>query len=167
MSTPPDRAMVVRLYEVDQLSYRQIARRVGTSYGTVQRIIATDSTPRPSGNRPKPPPPCGTKAAYQRHQLAGEDPDEACEQANRDYTREFDQATGYSRARNRAYRQLAGRHPDIFAALLAEEDELVRGEAGTRQVRRVRARERALRRLARRYPAEYDGLFAAEMAGPP
>jgi IS30 family transposase len=40
---------VVRLYEKELLSLRQIARRLGVSYGTVHRIVADKATMRPPG----------------------------------------------------------------------------------------------------------------------
>ena len=59
--------------------------------------------------------PCGTRAAYMRHIKAGEEPDQACREANADY------GGRRMRARQAAYTRLAAIYPDDFARFLAEE----------------------------------------------
>jgi len=65
--------------------------------------------------------PCGTPAAYQRHVRRGEQPCDACREANRTYWRQWADRTGYGRARYRAMRRLADLYPDIYRRLLREE----------------------------------------------
>ena len=165
--TGADPDKVVQLYDVELLSIRAIAKRLGMSYGAVQRIVSTHTTTRPNGRPGKgniEALPCGTRKAYQRHINRGEEPDELCKEANREYTRKFNRHTGASRARNRAYRRLARKFPDVFAALLTEEQVRAAGEfpdlaAG---VRRTRARERAHRRLVGIYPGTFQLIFEEE-----
>lgn len=59
--------------------------------------------------------PCGTRAAYQRHLLHGEQPCDECKAANSAAARPG------NRVKMRALKRLARRHPGEFAALLAEE----------------------------------------------
>ncbi|HEU5160753.1 MAG TPA: hypothetical protein VFU43_27395 [Streptosporangiaceae bacterium] len=158
---------VVRMYESELLSIREIVKRVGGSYGVVHHIISTRSTPRSTGYRARnggETPPCGTKRAYQRHLDRGEEPDETCKQANRDYTNEINRRTGASRARNRAYRRLAKCFPDVFDALLLDERAKAqeKNEGVSRRTWRTRVRERAHRRLARLYPDTFQLMFAEE-----
>ncbi|HEX6472265.1 MAG TPA: hypothetical protein VF069_24450 [Streptosporangiaceae bacterium] len=158
---------IVRLYDVELLSIREIAKRLRMSYGAVQRIVSGNTTPRSNGARAPggaEPLPCGSRKAYQRHISRGEEPDELCRQANRDYTRAFNRRTGASRARNRAYRRLAMNFSDVFDALFIEEK--LRAETEDQNldadIRRTRARERAHRRLARLYPGAFRLIFEAE-----
>jgi hypothetical protein len=161
---------VVRMYEAELLSIREIARRLDRSYGSVQRIVSTQSTPRFPGYRTgkgDESVPCGSKRAYQRHLNQGEEPDEQCRKANRNYTNEFDRRTGTSRARNRAYRQLAKSFSDLFEALLSEENGNAQDKADevvSKRIRHGRARERAHRRLARLYPDTFQRILAVEKA---
>jgi IS30 family transposase len=166
-----DPAEVVRMYESELLSIREIAKRLGRSYGAVHRIVSTQATPRSSGHRAKKSTesvPCGSKRAYQRHLDRGEEPDEQCKKANRDYTVEFDRRTGSSRARNRAYRRLARSYPAVFEALLDEERgnaPASDGEAASdRAARYSRARERAHRRLTKIYPDIFQQMLIEEKA---
>lgn len=159
---------VVRMYEVELLSIREIAKRLGRSYGAVHRIVSRHATPRSPGYRKlndNESVPCGSKRAYQRHLDRGEEPDEQCKRANREYTNEFDRRTGTSRARNRAYRRLAKSFADVFEALLNEEQSKVQGtdedEVGKR-VLHSRVRERAHRRLARLYPDTFQQILTDE-----
>lgn len=112
------------------------------------------------------PPPCGTKKAYRRHIKDGQEPDEACKQANRDYTRDHDRGSGYSKGRYRAYRLLMAMFPDVFAALLAAEEDLAAGERDGEASKtwRDRARRRAYRRLADLYAPEFEAIFTEEKA---
>jgi IS30 family transposase len=161
---------VVRMYETELLSIREIAKRLGRSYGAVHRIVATHTTPRSPGYRAgkgDESVPCGSKRAYQRHLDRGEEPDEQCKKANREYTNEFDRRTGTSRARNRAYRRLARSFPHVFEVLLDEERSSAQGgkeEAVSKQAWRSRVRERAHRRLARLYPAVFEQMLTEEKA---
>lgn len=52
-----------------------------------EAILRAASTPAASAPRkpPRPRAPCGTPAAFAAHHRAGETPDEACRQAQRDY----------------------------------------------------------------------------------
>lgn len=155
------------MYDVELLSMRDIAKRLGVAYGTVQRIVTSHTTPRPAGSRKRDPDelaPCGTKNAYQRHLDRGEEPDELCKQANRDHTNEFNRRTGISRARNRAYRRLARAFSEIFDVFLAEEKERAEAEQpnAPAKVLRSRARERAHRRLVRTYPDVFAQILARE-----
>jgi hypothetical protein len=165
-----DPAEVVRLYEMELMSIREIAKRFGRSYGAVHRIVAAQATPRPRSYRTEKviqSVPCGSKRAYQRHLDRGEEPDEKCKQANREYTNEFNRRTGVSRARNRAYRQLTKSFPDVFKALLEEEMSKRPGpedEGVSKQVWNNRARERAHRRLARLYPDIFQQILVSEKA---
>lgn len=73
--------------------------------------------------------PCGTIAAYRRHQRHGEQPCEACQKVWAAYHRGYINSSPEVRARARAYtkaygraaRRIAAAHPDEMAALLAEE----------------------------------------------
>jgi hypothetical protein len=155
----------VGLYQ-DGKSIRQIAAELGWSYGKTHRILSQHTTLRPPSHRTKAsePAPCGTKRAYQRHLDASEEPDEACKKANRDYTNAYDRRTGASKARNRAYRRLAARHPEVFEALRAEEQRKVDIEdpTATKNARAGRARERAHRRLVGLHPGDFEALLAEE-----
>jgi hypothetical protein len=161
---------VVRMYEAELLSIREIAKRLGGSYGAVHRMVSTHATPRSPGHRTgrdDESVPCGSKRAYQRHLDRGEEPDEQCKRANREYTNEFDRRTGTSRARNRTYRRLAKSFPDVFEALLNEEKSKAQGaeEDGVRkQVWYSRVRERAHRRLTKLYPNIFQQILAEEKA---
>jgi IS30 family transposase len=159
---------VVRMYEAELLTIRQIAERLGRSYGAVHRIVSRHATPRSPGYRTGDElVPCGSKRAYQRHLDRGEEPDEQCKRANREYTNEFDRRTGTSRARNRAYRRLAKSFAEVFEALLNEEKSKVHGtneEGLGRRVLHSRVRERAHRRLARLYPDTFQQILADEKA---
>lgn len=129
---PIDPAEVRRLHE-QGMSVRAIAKQVNASYGGVHKALAKlRVTMRSRGYRSAPPepPPCGTKWAYQRHLDHGEEPDEACAQANRDSAADYDSRTGYSKARNRAYRRLADMAPDVFDVFRAEEEAKARDETG-------------------------------------
>lgn len=73
--------------------------------------------------------PCGTTAAYQRHLRRKEVPCAECRRANREWHRENRAAdpkrrakeADYQAAYDRAKARLLDMHPDLFAALLAEE----------------------------------------------
>jgi hypothetical protein len=166
-----DPAEAVRMYESELLSIREIAKRLGRSYGAVHRMVATHTTPRSRGYRSGNGDeawPCGSKRTYQRHLARGEEPDEQCRKANQEYTNEFNRRTGTSRARNRAYRRLAKSFPDTFEALLNEEKSVAQSrkeeEAVSEQAWRSRMRERAHRRLARIYPETFQQILAKEKA---
>lgn len=48
-SDPDMVARVVRMYDEEKLSIRQIATRLGSSYGTVHAIVSQHTKPRPRG----------------------------------------------------------------------------------------------------------------------
>lgn len=79
---------------------------------------------------------CGTISAYRGHRDRGEDPCDACIEANRTYSREY----------SRKYRNKQG------ADLRAKEN------------RYHKARARALTRLAAEYPIEFHEFLAEELA---
>jgi hypothetical protein len=165
--TRADPTKVLRLYDVERLSIRAIAKRLGVSYGSVHRIVSTRTVPRSDGRplkRDAEVPPCGSRKAYQRHIRFDEKPDELCRQANNDYIREFNRRTGGDRARNRAYRRLAAKYPDLFRAVLTEERQRVELESPEAEshICYARARERTLRRLAKLYPRTFQLVLDEE-----
>jgi hypothetical protein len=149
---PIDPAEVRRMYEAN-MSIRAIAAKIGRSYSGVHKALTkSQATMRPP-SRPAVPaerPECGTKKGHQWHLDHGEEPDEACRRANADYSRDFDDRTGYSKARSAAYRRLADTFPALFAALLEEERAKARDERPGEAARAWggRALQRAYRRLA-------------------
>lgn len=79
----------------------------------------------------------GTNAGYYRHKRAGERPCEKCRAAHNAYVRNRRKVDGrkaeraaYVRATGRAWRALAKRHPDEFAAILRRELGRVHAERG-------------------------------------
>lgn len=60
--------------------------------------------------------PCGTNAAYVAHKKRGEKACEPCRVAHASVTARS------SIIRGRAQRRLAGMYPDVFAALISEEE---------------------------------------------
>lgn len=67
---------------------------------------------------------CGTYAGYQQHKKRGEDACAPCIAANRAYAAEYRKKPGkadrnrtYTRARNRAFADLATSYPDEFRTL--------------------------------------------------
>jgi transposase-like protein len=131
-----DPAEAVRLYNDEQMTIRQIAKKIGVSYGSVHRTLSERTTLRPRGGPQRG---RGGSRAYNRalRRLAGEFPDifgplRAEEEDRARNEREGEAThTWKHRALERAHRRLAKLRPARFAAILAEEKQ--KAAAGKRK----------------------------------
>lgn len=121
----------------------------------------------------RPAPQCGTVEAYRRHKWLGESIDDACRKAFNRAERTRPRLKAYQKARQRAMAELSRRHPQAFAALLAEEMKVEQqkhpdGDLDGKSLRsaRWRARQRALTKLSQlqHLSKEFAALLAAELA---